>query len=337
MKKTYIITGANGFLGNNIIRKLVAKEDCEIRALIKTGDAPVHIGEFGCKIFYGDVTKKETLNDLFDVEEGSDVCVIHCAAVVYIKSKKNPYVGEVNVGGVENIVEQTLKIGAKLVHVSSVHAVPELPNQEQMTEVNHFDPSLVHGIYAKSKASGTEVVLKAVREKGLNVCIVQPSGILGPYDFGNTHMTEMIVQFANGKLPAGVKGKYDFVDVRDVADGVIAAIDKGRKGECYLLTNRQVYIKEILDYVSETLGIKKIKLMIPIWIAKLAAPFCEAYYSMRKKTPLFTSYSLYTVLANSNFNHEKAEKELGYKTRDFKETVTDTVLWLKECGRIKER
>lgn len=338
MKKIYIVTGANGFLGNNVIRKLIKTDTgAEIRALVLEGDDPVSLRGLDCKIFYGDVTKKESLKDIFNVDKDDDVCVIHCASYVYIKAKKNPDVKRVNVGGIKNIVDEVLRINAKLVYVSSVHAIPELDGNKEMSEVVSFNPDSVHGIYAKTKAEASEYVLKAVREKGLNACIVQPSGIIGPYDFGKTHLTQMIIEFGNGRLKACVKGKYDFVDVRDVADGVIAAIEKGEKGECYVLSNKQVYIRDILDIVAEVMGKKKIKTMVPIWLAKLGAPICEAYYNLKKKTPLFTSYSLYTITSNSNFSHKKADEKLGYSNRDFYDTIKDTVEFLIEQGRIQKK
>ena len=86
--------------------------------------------------------------------------------------------------------------------------------------------------------------------QGLDAVIVHPSGILGPGDFGQGHLTQMIADYLNGRLVACVKGGYDFVDVRDVADGVIAAAEKGRAGECYILSNRHYEVRELLDMAS---------------------------------------------------------------------------------------
>lgn len=122
--------------------------------------------------------------------------------------------------------------------------------------------------------------------------------------------------------------------VRDVADGIINACYKGRTGECYILSNRYVEIRELLNIVSEVRNIKMIKTVIPMWLAKLTAPLSEIYYALLKQAPLYTKYSLYTLGTNSNFSNEKAKKELGYKNRELKETVRDTVNWLKEKHRI---
>ena len=151
LRKIYIITGANGFLGNNIVRKLVEDEKNEIRALVLPEDSLNSLNGLNCKIYKGDVTKKETLNHIFENTENSELYVIHCAAIVYIKSKYNPKVYEVNVNGTKNIIEKVLEKNTKLVYVSSVHAITEKPNNEIITEISNFEPQKVEGQYAKTK------------------------------------------------------------------------------------------------------------------------------------------------------------------------------------------
>lgn len=154
--------------------------------------------------------------------------MIHCAAVVYIKSKYNSRVYDVNVNGTKNIVDKVLEYNAKLIYVSSVHAIPEKSDGDLISEVSIFNPDDVVGLYAKTKAEAARYVMDSVKDKGLNACIVHPSGILGPYDFSNSHLTALVREIVRGKLPMCVKGGYDFVDVRDVAKGIIMACDKGK-------------------------------------------------------------------------------------------------------------
>lgn len=122
-------------------------------------------------------------------------------------------------------------------------------------------------------------VMNAIKYKGLNACIIHPSGIIGPNDYGNSHLTQLIKKVTDGKFFACVKGGYDFVDVRDVADGVINACKTGNKGECYILSNRYITIKELCDLVCDVQKRKKIKLVLPITVAKLIAPLFELYYN----------------------------------------------------------
>mgnify|MGYP002745439792 CR=1 FL=1 len=287
------------------------------------------------KIYYGDVTKKESLSSVFENIDGKEVYVIHCAGVVYIKSKYNPIVYDVNVNGTKNIVDKVLEIDAKLIYVSSVHSITEKPNNEKITEITNFDSGKVVGLYAKTKAEAAKYVIDAIKNKNLNACIIHPSGIIGPNDYGNSHLTQLIKEVATGKLFACVKGGYNFVDVRDVADGIISACDKNNRGECYILSNKYITIKELTDFVCDLEEKKRIKIVLPLWLAKLVAPICELYYNIKKQTPLFTKYSLYTLSSNSNFSNEKAKKELEYKNRDMKDTIKDTIKWLKRMNYIK--
>ena len=115
---------------------------------------------------------------------------------------------------------------------------------------------------------------------------------------------------------------------------MIGACKAGKAGECYILSNRYITIKEFLGLTAEACGRKKIKTVLPMWFAKLTAPLSELYYSILKQPPLYTRYSLYTLTANARFSHDKADRELGYKTRSFKTTIADTVRWLVGQGAI---
>ncbi|MFQ9441213.1 MAG: NAD-dependent epimerase/dehydratase family protein [Acutalibacteraceae bacterium] len=235
---------------------------------------------------------------------------------------------DVNVNGTKKIVELCLRHKVKkLVHTSSVHAIPEKSHGETITEVSEFDPKSVHGLYAKTKAAASQIVLNAVKQ-GLNASIVHPSGIIGPGDYGRTHLTQLVISYLNGTLTACVNGGYDFVDVRDVADGIISCVENGRAGECYILSNQFYTIQEVLDDLHEITGKRRLKSVLPLWFAKLTAPLAEVWYKMLRQPPLYTSYSLYTLESNGNFSHEKATQELGYHPRSMKDTLTDMAYWL---------
>ena len=334
MKRIYIVTGANGFLGNTIVRELVRTSDCEVRTLILPNDSVQSLVNVNCQRYVGDVTDIATLKDIFSVPPDVELCVIHAAGIVYIKSKKNPMIEKVNVIGTMNIVQKVLETNAKLVYVNSVHAIPELPHQVTMSEIKDFDPQRVKGIYAKSKAKAAQYVLRMVREQHLNACIIHPSGIIGPNDYGRSHLTQLVIDTVKGRLKACVNGGYDFVDVRDVAIGIIKAVDLGKSGECYILSNKYFKVKELLDIICEVRGIKTIKTILPMWLAKITAPLSELYYNLKKQPPLYTIYSLYTLTINSSFSNAFAKAQLGYQTRDINDTIKDTIEWLEENHRL---
>ena len=215
MKKVYVITGANGFLGNNIVRLLQNETNIEIRCLVQPHHQVESLKGLNCKIFYGNITDKESFVDLFKIDKDDEFSVIHAAGVVYIKSRYDKHVYDVNVIGSKNIIEQVIKNNGKLVYVSSVHALTKKENSSIIEENDSFNEREVAGHYAKSKAIVGNYILSLCKEKKLNAVIVHPSAMFGMYDFNNTSLTKMITDFANGKLPIIVKGGYDFVNVKD--------------------------------------------------------------------------------------------------------------------------
>lgn len=275
---------------------------------------------------FGDVTDRATLIPVF---EGAEGCrVIHCAGMVSVAAGQGEALGRINVQGTDNIAGLCLEYGAKrLVYVSSVHAIPERPMGEVITEECRVSPELVHGAYAKSKAAATKKVLLAA-EKGLDAGIVYPSGIIGPGDRGMGSMTVMLRSFLRGRLPAGVCGGYDFVDVRDAAAGAVSCADSGRPGEGYILSGRYASIKELLTLAGRLSGRRAPGLFLPRRLAGLAAPIFERRSIRRGEKPFFTPYSISVLGSNGNFSHKKASDELGYSPRDLSDTLSDTLRWL---------
>lgn len=323
----FIVTGALGHLGSTIIRDLL-----NMGKKVRGFDLKkVRFNNLDKEIdmIYGDITNYNDVEKLFSVSQ-KNIYVIHCAAIVTISSFPNKKVYDVNVNGVKNIVNSSIKHHVKrFIYVSSVHAIPESEKGTIQKEINHFNPDLVKGLYAKTKAEASEYVLQSTK-KGLNASIVHPSGIIGPYDYGNGHLTRLFIDYLNNKLTAITKGGYNFVDVRDVSKGTIDALLYGKNGKCYLLTNKYYTLEELITMVSKITNKKPIKTILPFWFVKTIAFFAEIYYMIRKIPPLFTNYSLYTLKANSLFTHELATKELGYKPRSMEETIKDTIDFILE-------
>ena len=170
--------------------------------------------------------------------------------------------------------------------------------------------------------------------RGLDVRVVHPSGICGPYDYGHGHLTQLVQDFCTGRLAAGVDGGYDFVDVRDVAAGILACCERGRPGEGYILSGRYCTVRDVLAMLHRITGRRRVRVMLPLWLARAMAPLSEQYYRLLRQPPLYTAYSLYTLSSGARFSHAKAARELGYTTRPFGTTLADTVAWLRRQGRI---
>ena len=324
MEKTYLVTGACGHLGGTLVR-LLERTGAQVRGL----RLPSEQARDRAHVTYypGDVRDRDSLRPLFRGLAGREVVVFHTAAIVDISGEVTPQMHDVNVNGTKNILALCREYGVnRLVYVSSVHAIPEKDGYAVLREVDRFSPQQVTGGYAKTKAEATQAVLDAAAQ-GLDAVVVHPSGILGPFDGTGNHLVQLVKEYAGGKLPACVKGGYDFVDVRDVAAGCLAAAEKGRSGQCYILSNRHYEVQEVLA-MAKTLCHGRRLPVLPMWMAQAAEPLLGWVARVKKQRPLYTKYSLYTLRSNDRFDHGKATAELGYRPRDLRQTVRDTLRWL---------
>jgi len=332
--KIYIVTGATGFVGSTLVEQLL-KEGKTVHAMVRSKEkAQEVLGETSAKLFFGDARNESDIEALFTDPDATYI-FMHSAAMVVLNGKK-PILAQmhkVNVEGTKQIIESCLRHNAKLIYVSSVHAIPVLPKKSLMTETLDFNTKKIKGRYAKSKAEASALVIDAVKNRNLNAVIVHPAAISGPGDPGQTHLTQMVIDYMKGRIPAATKGGYNFVDIRDVCFGIIAA-EKAESGQTYLLTGHYISVTEVLTILYEETGCKKITKTYPMWLARVGLPFLAAKAKMANTRPLYTSYSLYTLQSNSNFSNEKAVKELGFNPRELRESLRDTVQYLKDKGRV---
>lgn len=335
LARVFLVTGANGHLGNTVAKALNAKGE-KVRGFVMPKDKSTALVGLDFEVIEGNICDPDSLDLLFQGLEGYELMVIHTAGIVTIATKHDDLVYEVNVNGTRNIINKCLEYNVKrLVYISSVHAIPEKPRGEIIEEISEFNPDVVKGLYAKTKAEATRLVLESVKD-GLDAVVVHPSGIIGPNDYGFGNLTQLVLDFIDGKLGVTIKGGYDFVDIRDVTEGILAAVEKGRTGECYILSNQFYTVKEFLDLLAEVSKKKKIKVVLPMWLAIWTAPLSEYWYKLRKKPPLFTVYSLFTLTSNACFSHKKADRELSYSTRDMKDTLSETVAFLRSEHRMRK-
>ena len=319
----YILTGAAGHVGSTVLKELLHRGD-RVRALLLPGQTPPVQGP---EYVYGDVRDAGSLQPLFAGMGGATV--IHTAAIISIAGRVSDQVRAVNVGGTRNILDLCRQSGIRrLVHVCSSHALPELPRGQVQREIDDYDPDKVRGCYAKTKAEAARDVVAAAK-KGLDAVLVLPTGIFGPGDRGGNHLLQMVIQYMQGKLPAYVKGGYDFVDVRDVARGILLAAEKGRTGESYLLNGAYASLRQVLTQVKELCHLKALP-ELPRFLGQAAVPFVELASRISGHRPLYTAYSLRVLGSNAAYSHEKAARELGYAPRPLTETIRDMVAWLQE-------
>ncbi|WP_026496618.1 NAD-dependent epimerase/dehydratase family protein [Butyrivibrio sp. WCD3002] len=230
--KMYLVTGAAGFLGSTVCRKLVERNE-KVRAFVLEGDKSAKYLPEEVEIAYGDLCNKDDLERFFETPEDMEVIVLHIASIVTVNPDYSQKVMDVNVGGTENIIEMCKEHKvSKLVYCSSTGAIPEEAKGtiRECEGSIPLDPERIKGCYSLSKAMATNVVLKAAKE-GLNACVVHPSGILGPEDFTKLVSEESGCKQMKFFLP---------ISVANLIAGVLE--EKAKKtGEKPLMTTFSVY------------------------------------------------------------------------------------------------
>jgi dihydroflavonol-4-reductase len=319
----WLVTGATGHVGNVLVRKLLERGE-KVRALILPGESRESISGLRVEAIEGDVMDLDAMFSSMRGVKG----IFHLAGVISIMPGPNPIVRKVNVEGTKNIIRAALESGKKLIYTSSIHAIQRV-EKGVIDESIPYDMNNPYGAYDRSKAEATLEVLNAAQTE-LDAVVTCPTGVIGPYDFRGSMMGLVIHDAATAKPTLYVDGAYDFVDVRDVAEGLISAAENGKRGESYILSGHKISVRYLLETVREITGRNFFQMKIPFDLAKFAAIFTPMYYQLAHETPRFTPYSLEVLKSNSNISHAKATRELGYHPRSLYESIRDAVRWFLE-------
>ena len=319
-----LVTGGGGRLGNVLVRRLL-ETGHQVRVL-EPGKPPESLDGLEIEFVSGSVLDP---GDVAGAVEGVDV-VYHLAAKIDLRPKKDPMMVPINVDGTRTVVEACLSRGLRLVHTSSHHAVVREPLDEPLTEERPLALDEKCD-YHRSKAIGETIVLDACA-RGLDATIVNPGSMIGPHDYEPSMIGAALIDMYFGRVPVLLELLSDYVDVRDVADGMIAAAEKGRVGERYFLTGDVIPIMEMASLYGELTGAKVPTRALPLWVGWVLLPFALAGSALKKQDPFITADMLRASVSNAVVSHDKAHRELGYTIRPLRESLTDAVAWYRQRG-----
>lgn len=325
-----LVTGAGGHLGNVLVRKLVER-NLSVRAVLMPGEGQTPLQDIpGIQVVEADILDYTSLCAAFEGVEQ----VYHLASVISILPGRDSLLEAVNVLGTRNIIHAARAHRIRrMIYTSSIHALRRVPCGTTIDENIPFDPQRSLGAYDHSKALASVEVLQAAQE-GLEAVIACPTGIIGPYDFRGSEMGHIILDCLKCRPQLYIDGAYDFVDVRDVAEGLILACEKGKPAESYILSGEQMTVRWLFDTICSITGKRIPRLKIPFSLAKLVAPLAVQYYRITRTKPRFTPYALEQLASNSVVSHEKASRELGYSPRSLRDSLADTIEWFKGVQKI---
>jgi len=325
-----VVTGATGHIGNVLVRELLAAGR-PVRALVMHGDDQRPLAGLDVEIVYGDITDLSSLKSAF----AGAALVFHLAGIVSIMPGMASVLERVNVGGMRNVIDACRACGvSRLVYTSSIHAIAEPPHGTVIDESLPFDPDRVLGDYARSKARATLLLLDEVRKGGLDAVVCCPTGVIGPWDYGISNIGQLIIDFASGHLRSYVRGAYDFVDVRDVAEGLVLAAEKGQPGRHYIFSGAQVQVQDLLRELERNIGRPAPTFEIPPALARAAGVLASVCYRLIRRRPVFTAYSIDVLRSNSQISSARAREELGFSTRPWQESIRDHIEWFRAEGML---
>ena len=329
------VTGATGHVGSNLVRALIERGD-QVRVLVRgRGDS---LAGLELERFSGDLGDVGALRRAF---AGVEV-VYHLAAKISISGDPDGQVRATNIDGVRRVAGAALAAGVRrMVHCSSVHAfdlyVPGKGDGERVDELWPRVPDAApHFAYDRSKAAG-ERALREVMALGLEAVIVHPSGVIGPHDHEPSRMGRVFLGLYHRSLPSLVDGSFDFVDVRDVAQGMLAAADRGLPGANYILTGHDHRIAALARLAEQVTGVRSPRINAPIRALRLGVPVVEAIGRLMGREPLYTRESLAVLESGRRFSHARAQRELGYEPRPTLDTVRDIYAWFEQAGRLRRK
>ena len=325
-----VVTGASGHVGINLVRALLSKGR-DVRVL--SHNSNMGLENLQVEFYRGDVCSENSLTEAF---LGADV-VFHLAAHVSLLMNDWRHCSATNIDGVANVIKACKKTGVRrLVHFSSIHALHSEAAGPAVDESCPLVQSSKSPPYDRSKAAGEELVRQAVRD-GLDAIIINPTAILGPYDYRPSHQGQALLMMASGKLPLLLDGGYDWVDARDVAEYAIKAQETAPAGSSYLLSGHWLSVKELAQMAAEVTGKKAPVFTCPMTVARACAPAVTAASRLLKTRPIFTLVSLDALVSNRNISHARAARELGYNPRPVRQTIEDSIRWFMENGYLRRR
>lgn len=325
---TVLVTGATGHVGGNLVRALLERGEA-VRALVHTNAAALDGLDVEC--VRGDLRDRDSLAmAMRGVQD-----VYHLAAIISILGDRGGLVERINVDGVRAVAQAARLTGVRrMIHMSSCHAF-DLDWATGEIHEGAPRPKATDPFYNRSKARGEAALLEEVR-LGLDAVIVNPTGIIGPFDFGPSRMGRFFLSLARGRLPSLIDGGFDFVDVRDLVATTIAAGERGRTGENYLVGGRYAHVREVADIAARAAGVSAPRVVAPMWLARGGAPFMDVFGRLTGREPLYTSESLHALRAG-RINSDRAKAELGHAPRPLADSVRDIYAWFESSGALSRR
>jgi dihydroflavonol-4-reductase len=329
MSDIALVTGASGFVGSAVARALLVR-GLHVRVLMRPTASRLNIAGLNCEPVIGDMRDEDSM---IAALKGARY-LFHVAADYRLWARDPSEIERNNFTGARATMGAALKTGVeRVVYTSSVAALK--PGAAAVDETSRHTPQSVIGAYKRSKLVAEREVERLIRDENLPAVIVAPSTPIGPRDIKPTPTGRVIVEAASGRMPAFVDTGLNLVHVDDVAQGHLAALDRGEIGENYILGGSDVALETMLGDIAFLSGRRAPSLKLPRAPLFPLAWAAESFARITGKEPFLTADALRMSRYRMFFSSEKAVRELGYAPRPYKEGLKDALNWFGENGYLK--
>ena len=330
---TTLLTGATGFVGAAVLRRLI-KTGYNVRALVRPNSDRRNLSGIDCEIVTGDLAEPESLQR---AAQGCEA-VFHVAADYRLWVVDRAKMNRVNVQGTVDLIRAAAAAGAsRIVYTSSVATLRLRDDGLPADEKSDAELSDMIGVYKQSKFLAEREVKRLVADEGFPVVIVKPTAPFGPGDVKPTPTGRMIIEAASGRMPAYVNTGLNVAHVDDVAAGHLLAYDRGVVGESYILGGENRSLQWILETVAELTGRRPPRIRLPHWFITPIAYIVEGITRIRGAgEPMITVDAVRMARKPMYFSSEKARSALGYSSRPAVEALRDEIEWFRKHGYVVE-
>jgi len=329
LSDTVLVTGATGFVGSAVARALVAR-GFHVRALMRANANRLNIARLDCEPVIGDMRDCDSMTAAL---KGARY-LFHVAADYRLWARDPQEIERNNLQGVRATMAAALAAGVeRVVYTSSVAALK--PGGSAVDETARHTPQTVIGTYKRSKLLAEREVERMIAQEGLPAVIVAPSTPIGQRDVKPTPTGRIIVEAASGRMPAFVDTGLNLVHVDDVAEGHILALERGRVGENYILGGDDVMLRQMLGDIAFLSGRKPPTIKLPRAPLFPLAWAAEAAARVTGREPFLTADALRMSRYRMFFSSAKAERELGYKARHYRQGLEDALSWFSGNGYLR--